>query len=57
MSGLVAAALAIFDEPGHRAAADKALAYALPFYEEILEAHKYAGADGGLAEGTLTMAA
>jgi hypothetical protein len=52
VSGLIAAALAIFDEPGYRPAADKALAYALPFYDEILEAHQYAGADGGLGEGT-----
>ena len=52
VSGLVAAGLAIFDEPGARGAGGKALAYALPFYQEILDAHRYAGADGGLAEGS-----
>lgn len=52
VSGLVAVALAIFDEPEYRAAADRAMAYALPFYEEMLAAHAYAGADGGLTEGT-----
>lgn len=52
VSGLVAAALAIFDEPGYRPAADRALAHSLPLYEEILESHASAGADGGLPEGT-----
>jgi hypothetical protein len=52
VSGLVAAALTIFDEPGYRPVADRALAHALPLYDEILESHASAGADGGLAEGT-----
>jgi Heparinase II/III-like protein/Fungalysin/Thermolysin Propeptide Motif len=52
VSGLVAAGLTIFDEGAYAATAQKALAYALPFYDEILQAHQHAGADGGLTEGT-----
>jgi Heparinase II/III-like protein len=51
-SGLVAAGLTLFDEEPYRASAQKALAYALSYYNEILQAHQYAGADGGLTEGT-----
>jgi hypothetical protein len=52
VAGLVGAGLVLFDEPGYREAADKALRYALSFYDEVLAAHQYAGADGGMAEGT-----
>jgi hypothetical protein len=50
--GLFAAGLALFDESGFQAVARKALDHATPYYEEMLQAHAYAGLGGGMAEGT-----
>lgn len=49
---LFAAGLALFDERGFEADARKALDHAMPYYEEILQAHATAGLGGGMAEGT-----
>jgi hypothetical protein len=51
-SALIFAGLTLYDEPGHRGDAQRALAYAQPFYDAILSAHAYAGIGGGLTEGT-----
>ena len=51
-SALIVAGLTLFDEPGFEGTARKALGYALPHYNAILAAHTYAGAGGGLTEGT-----
>jgi hypothetical protein len=51
-AALVLAGLTLFDEPGHEEAARRALSHAQPYYEAMLAAHTYAGAGGGMAEGT-----
>jgi hypothetical protein len=51
-AAMVLAGLTLFDEPGLEGTGRKALGYALPHYNAILAAHTYAGAGGGLAEGT-----
>jgi hypothetical protein len=51
-AALVFAGLTLFDEAGLEGTARKALGYALPHYNAILAAHTYAGAGGGLTEGT-----
>ena len=52
VAGLVLAALTLYDVPAHSGAAQRALAYAQPYYDAILAAHAYAGLGGGMAEGT-----
>ena len=51
-AALVLAGLTLFDEPGHEDAGRRALAHAQPYYEAMTAAHAYAGAGGGMAEGT-----
>jgi hypothetical protein len=51
-AALILAGLTLYDEPGHRGDAQRALAYAQPYYEAILSAHAYAGIGGGMTEGT-----
>ena len=52
VSGLVLAALTLYDVPEYAGVAQRALAYAHPYYEAINAAHAYAGLGGGMAEGT-----
>ena len=51
-AALVLAGLTLFDEPGFESTARKALDYASPYYHAMLAAHAYAGAGGGMTEGT-----
>ena len=51
-SAMVLAALTLFDEQGFEATARKALGHVMPYYNSILAAHQYAGAGGGMTEGT-----
>jgi len=52
VSGLLLAALTLYDVPEQNGIAQRALAYLQPFYNAIIAAHAYAGAGGGMAEGT-----
>jgi hypothetical protein len=51
-AAMTMAGLTLFDEGEYEATARKALAYVQPYHEAILRAHRYAGAGGGMAEGT-----
>jgi hypothetical protein len=51
-AAMTLAGLTLFDETGYEATARKALAYVEPYLTSILDAHRYAGAGGGMAEGT-----
>jgi hypothetical protein len=51
-AGLLFVALTLFDEPGHKATAEKILSYIEPYYRAMVAAHAYAGMGGGMAEGT-----
>lgn len=51
-AALTLAGLTLFDEAGYEATARKALTYAQPYHEAILQAHAFAGAGGGMTEGT-----
>jgi hypothetical protein len=51
-AAMTLAGLTLFDEAGYEATARKALAYVQPYDEAILRAHTYAGAGGGMPEGT-----
>lgn len=51
-AAMVLAGLTLFDEPGFQATGRKALAHVRPYYESMIAAHAYAGAGGGMTEGT-----
>jgi len=51
-SALVLAGLTLFDETGHEDTSHQALSHAQPYYEAMIAAHAYAGAGGGMTEGT-----
>ena len=52
VAALVLAGLTLHDVPAHADTARRALEYARPFYDAMLQAHLYAGLGGGMAEGT-----
>jgi hypothetical protein len=52
VSGLLLTALTLYDVPEQNGIAQRTLAYLQPYYNAIIAAHAYAGAGGGMTEGT-----